>query len=167
MGSGLGVALGMSASTIWNTVVSKIRSVVNRGPLNWSPSSNTSYSVPAGYYSGGTLSSANAYNAGYNAGTAAGYKIKTGTIKMSTSTVSAFGTGFYYADLNPGGMIPYYVIATVSSISLCFRTASMTYIGFSSGGMVSGGVLGSFSPSSIRLYGNQSGGTATYYIIGK
>lgn len=41
----------------------------NRGNLNWSPSSSTSYSVPAGYYSGGTLNSANAYNAGKTAAT--------------------------------------------------------------------------------------------------
>ena len=40
----------------------------NRGNLNWSPSSSTSYTVPSGYYSGGTLNSANAYNAGLSAG---------------------------------------------------------------------------------------------------
>ena len=43
-------------------------SMPNRGALNWSPSSSTSYTVPAGYYSGGTLSSAGAYNAGVSAG---------------------------------------------------------------------------------------------------
>ena len=43
----------------------------NRGNLDFNPSSSTSQSVPAGYYSGGALSSANAYNAGYNAGYAA------------------------------------------------------------------------------------------------
>lgn len=41
-------------------------SMPNRGSLNFNPSSSTSQSVSAGYYSGGTLSSANAYNAGYN-----------------------------------------------------------------------------------------------------
>lgn len=40
----------------------------NRGNLNFNPSGSTSQAVPSGYYSGGTLSSANAYNAGYNAG---------------------------------------------------------------------------------------------------
>ena len=39
----------------------------NRGALNWNPASSTSYSVPAGYYSGGTLSSVGAYNAGMTA----------------------------------------------------------------------------------------------------
>ena len=42
-------------------------SMPNRGNLNFNPSSSTSQSVSEGYYSGGTLSSANAYNAGYNA----------------------------------------------------------------------------------------------------
>lgn len=45
-------------------------SMPNRGNLNFNPNSSTSQSVPAGYYSGGTLSSANAYNAGFNAGKA-------------------------------------------------------------------------------------------------
>ena len=40
----------------------------NRGALNWNPSSSATHTVQAGYYSGGTLNSANAYNAGYNAG---------------------------------------------------------------------------------------------------
>lgn len=39
-------------------------SMPNRGKLDFNPSSSTSQSVPAGYYSGGTLNSANAYNAG-------------------------------------------------------------------------------------------------------
>jgi len=36
----------------------------NHGSLNWSPATSTSYTIPAGYYTGGTLSTANAYNAG-------------------------------------------------------------------------------------------------------
>ena len=42
-------------------------SMPNRGNLDFNPSGSTSQSVAAGYYSGGTLSSSNAYNAGYNA----------------------------------------------------------------------------------------------------
>ena len=38
-------------------------SMPNKGALNWS-GSNTTYSVPAGYYSGGTLDSRPSYNAG-------------------------------------------------------------------------------------------------------
>ncbi len=47
--------------------------MANRGTLNWAPSNSTSYNIPAGYYSGGTISTANAYNTGYNAGNTAGY----------------------------------------------------------------------------------------------
>ena len=39
----------------------------NRGNLNWS-SSNTTYSVQPGYYSGGTLDSRTSYTNGYNSG---------------------------------------------------------------------------------------------------
>ena len=42
--------------------------MANRGALNWTPSNGTTYTVPAGYYSGGTLNSTTAYNNGYNAG---------------------------------------------------------------------------------------------------
>ena len=38
--------------------------MANRGNLNWNPSSSTTYTVPAGYYSGGTISSSNAYSKG-------------------------------------------------------------------------------------------------------
>ena len=38
------------------------------GVLNWSPTASTTYSLPAGYYTGGTLDSSNAYNSGYNIG---------------------------------------------------------------------------------------------------
>ena len=38
--------------------------MTNRGNLNWNPSSSTTYTVPAGYYSGGTISSSNAYSKG-------------------------------------------------------------------------------------------------------
>ncbi|HAU84646.1 MAG TPA: hypothetical protein DCW90_03800 [Lachnospiraceae bacterium] len=42
-------------------------SMANRGTLKWS-SNNTTYTVPAGYYSGGTLDSRPSYNLGYNNG---------------------------------------------------------------------------------------------------
>lgn len=45
-------------------------SMTNHGALNWKPNSGTTYSVTAGYYSGGTLDSTDAYNAGYTAGAA-------------------------------------------------------------------------------------------------
>ena len=42
-------------------------SMPNRGNLNWS-GSNTTYSIPSGYYSGGTLDSRTSYMNGYNSG---------------------------------------------------------------------------------------------------
>ena len=53
----------------------------NRGNLNWS-GSNTTYSVPAGYYSGGTLDSRTSYNNGYNAGNSAGQITKRNNITL-------------------------------------------------------------------------------------
>ena len=57
----------LSGYTAWVDGSKVTGNMANRGTLNFNPSSSTSQSVSAGYYSGGTLSSANAYNAGYNA----------------------------------------------------------------------------------------------------
>ena len=77
--------------------------MTNRGTLNWS-GSNTTYSVPAGYYSGGTLDSRTSYNngvtaadnrantnstnykTGYNAGVAAGKSSQTSIVTTDNST---------------------------------------------------------------------------------
>ena len=59
----------LTGRTFYTTSLTKqTGTMANRGNLNWSPSSSTSYSVPAGYYSGGTLNSSGAYNAGLSAG---------------------------------------------------------------------------------------------------
>ncbi len=68
--SALGVVLGLTASTSLADIATKIASIVNRGTLNWS-ASNTTYSIPAGYYSDGTLDSRPSYTNGYNAGVTA------------------------------------------------------------------------------------------------
>lgn len=60
-------------------------SMPNHGNLNWSPSTSTTYTVPSGYYSGGTLNSAGAYNTGYSAGvTAADNRANTNSINYKT-----------------------------------------------------------------------------------
>ena len=80
--------------------------MANRGKLNWNPSSSTTYTVPAGYYSGGTISSSNAYSKGvtdadnranassvnYKTGYNAGYSSGMTTTKnnMSISTLSVY-----------------------------------------------------------------------------
>ena len=62
----------LSGKTFTSTAgVNLTGTMPNRGNLSWS-SSNTTYSVPAGYYSGGTLDSRPSYTAGYNNGYNAG-----------------------------------------------------------------------------------------------
>jgi len=45
-----------------------IGKVENKGELNWNPSISTTYNVPVGYYTGGTLDSTSAYQSGYDDG---------------------------------------------------------------------------------------------------
>ena len=87
--SSLGQVIGLTASSVWSQIVEKIKSVVNRGALNWS-GNNTTYSVQAGYYSGGNLDSRPSYNNGYNAGVAAADgRVNTG----SASYTSGYNAG--------------------------------------------------------------------------
>ena len=61
----------LSGKTAWVNGNKITGSMANKGNLNWS-GSNTTYNVPAGYYSGGTIDSRPSYNAGYSAGINAG-----------------------------------------------------------------------------------------------
>lgn len=59
----------LSGKTFTSTAgVNLSGTMANRGALNWNPSKSESKTVSAGYYSGGKLSTANAYNAGFSAG---------------------------------------------------------------------------------------------------
>ena len=58
----------LSGRTAWVNGNKITGTMPNRGNLNWKPSNGTTYTVPAGYYSGGTLDSTSAYNNGYNSG---------------------------------------------------------------------------------------------------
>ena len=76
----------MSGYTFYNVNLSKkTGTMANRGKLNWS-GSNTTYSVPAGYYSGGTLDSRTSYNNGYNAGNSDGRSVKSKTYSAPETT---------------------------------------------------------------------------------
>ena len=105
-----GTAQVLSGYTFYNTALTKqTGTMANRGVLNWTPAGSTAYSVPAGYYSGGTLNSSGAYNAGYNSGVnTLGQKLtyslynpineKTGSGTFTASTAGyyigiAYGTG--------------------------------------------------------------------------
>ena len=72
----------LTGRTFYTTSLTKQTGTMpNRGNLNWS-GSNTTYSVPAGYYSGGTLDSRTSYNNGYNAGNSAGQITKRNNITL-------------------------------------------------------------------------------------
>ena len=113
--SGLGQALALTVSNTWSQVIEKIKSVVNRGTLNWS-GSNTTYGIPAGYYSGGTLDSRPSYSNGYNAGVTAadnrsnpnstnyktGYNAGVAAADARVNTGSASYTSGYNNGINVG-----------------------------------------------------------------
>ena len=68
--------------------------MVNRGNLNWTPSTGTSYTVPSGYYSGGTLNSSGAYNTGYSAGvTAADNRANANSTNYKTGYNAGYSAG--------------------------------------------------------------------------
>ena len=64
--------------------------MANRGNLNWNPSSSTTYTVPAGYYSGGTISSSNAYSKGV---TDADNRANTSSVNYKTGYIMGTKTG--------------------------------------------------------------------------
>ena len=67
------VAQVLSPYTFSNASASGLTgTMANRGSLTFNPSSSTTQSLPMGYYSGGTLSTVNAYNAGFSDGFAQG-----------------------------------------------------------------------------------------------
>ena len=133
--------------------------MVNRGTLNWS-GSNTTYTVPAGYYSGGTLDSRPSYNAGvtaadnranpnstnyktgYNNGYNAGYNASTiqyiTTAKNSSKSVTSISTS--YTVTSPGK----YIFVAIGSCNSTSESNPMN-ISFNSGSIVSSDYAHSFS----------------------
>jgi hypothetical protein len=100
----------LTGSTFSSSVGTNVSgTMANNGALNWTPTSSTTYSVPAGYYSGGTLDSSGAYNAGYTAGQGAvtlqrvllKKSANRGTVNVSTyPNCSSFTTNnFMWANL--------------------------------------------------------------------
>ena len=81
----------LSGEKVWTNGNIEEGTMANNGELNWSPTTGTTFTIPAGYYSGGTLDSTGVYEAGKTDG-----DIKhTVTIYFpahsSTMTVSASG----------------------------------------------------------------------------
>ena len=120
--------------------------MANRGTLNWAPSNSTSYNVPAGYYNGGTISTANAYNAGntagYNNGYNAGINAAKAQIKCDTYTSGPVviynndggniqqGTQYAYVDISLGawahGTHPTLLIPELTSIGTFSDKSQLT-----------------------------------------
>lgn len=75
----------LSGYTAWVNGAKITGTMANRGALNWS-GSNTTYSVPAGWYSGGTIDSRPSYTNGYNAGVNAGRRLKSKTYTAPETT---------------------------------------------------------------------------------
>ena len=102
--SALGKALSIASDATIATVATAVSNVANRGNLNWS-GSNTTYSVSAGYYSGGTLDSRTSYNNGWADGVyAADNRADANTVNYKTGYNNGWSDGVSAADnrANPG-----------------------------------------------------------------
>ena len=89
----------LSGKTAWVNGKKITGTMANRGNLNWKPSNGTTYTVPAGYYSGGTLDSRDAYNNGYNAGYTEGINANTGKYTLIDLGIgSSFDVKSVYAN---------------------------------------------------------------------
>ena len=99
----------LSGKTAWVNGKKITGTMANRGNLNWKPSNGTTYTVPAGYYSGGTLDSRDAYNNGYNAGYTEGKK-NVQIIDLGTGT--SISVANYYSDYKNLNANNFYVMVT-------------------------------------------------------
>ena len=141
-GSGKITAASLASQTPGNATVSQILSgrtawvngnkitgsMPNRGNLNWKPSNGTTYTVPAGYYSGGTLDSRDAYNAGYNNG----YNAKADSdLVYINSVVKTSGGGIATATFTQSGYSKYViaVCAHEGSPSATLDGSSLSSVG--------------------------------------
>ena len=121
--SGLGTALGLTVANTWAQIVTKIKSIANRGILNWS-GSNTTFAVPAGYYPGGTLDSRPSYNNGYNAGvTAADNRANVNSVNYKAG---------YNAGVSAGRTLKSktYTIASETSSSTVYDMDGASHVGW-------------------------------------
>ena len=119
----------LNGYTAWVNGSKVTGTMPNRGALNWSPSSSTSYTVPAGYYSGGTLNSSGAYNAGVSAGQLS--LVKTLTLQLGyaqeqdkTYTFTASSSGNYLAIAIATG---YNNTATTRTVTISTTGTSRSY----------------------------------------
>jgi len=142
------VAQVLSPYTFSNASASGLTgTMANRGSLTFNPSSSTTQSLPMGYYSGGTLSTVNAYNAGFSAKTL--HKVKLGSV--TGSYPDAEGTvGYGIGSFDVSSYIQYGI--TADNIVLSNVTASCSSsMDAEGGGSGSGTIQVSLSGSTVTV----------------
>ena len=104
------VAQVLSPYTFSNASASGLTgTMANRGSLTFNPSSSTTQSLPMGYYSGGTLSTVNAYNAGFSAKTL--HKVLLGSCSNNPIPYEGEGRGSVPYSFDVSAYLPYGITA--------------------------------------------------------
>ena len=85
----------LAGITAWIKGIKVTGTMPERGALNWKPTGSTTYSVPEGHYTGGTLDSSAAYNAGV---TAADNRANANSTNYKTGYNAGYSAGVTAAD---------------------------------------------------------------------
>ena len=163
----------LSGYTFYNTSLTRqTGTMANRGKLNWS-GSNTTYSVPAGYYSGGTLDSRPSYTNGYNSGVNAGkntygMKSTSGNVTWAnpgTKTLTVSFTPIFFISYGTSSSGNIGIFAALKNFHQIMRWGSTVVVDSSSSSVNQ--IV--FNSNSVAVTTNNSafrGRTMTYYIYG-
>ena len=142
--------------------------MANRGNLNWS-GSNTTYSVPAGYYSGGTLDSRPSYNNGVNAGkNTYSMKSASGSVTWAnpgTKTLTVSFTPIFFISYGTTSAGNIGLFAALKNFHQIMRWGSTVVVDSSSSSVNQ--IV--FNSNSVAVTTNNSafrGRTMTYWIYG-
>ncbi len=85
----------LAGITAWIKGVKVTGTMPERGALNWKPTGSTTYSVPEGHYTGGTLDSSAAYNSGV---TAADNRVNANSTNYKSGYNAGYSAGVTAAD---------------------------------------------------------------------
>ena len=159
----------LSGYTFYNTSLTRqTGTMANRGKLNWS-GSNTTYSVPAGYYSGGTLDSRTSYNNGVNAGkNTYGLKSVSGSVTWAnpgTKTLSVSFTPVFFISYGTTSSNLVGIFAAMKNFHQIMNWGT-TVIRDNSGSQTNQIVFNSNSVSVTTENSAFRGRTMTYHIYG-
>ncbi len=113
----------LSGYTAWVNGNKITGTMANRGALNWSPTTSTTYTVPAGYYSGGTLNSSGAYNAGV---TAADNRANANSTNYKTGYNNGYNAGVSAGKVDAGITSRHEYDSSVSSNTYTFTLPANT-----------------------------------------